>query len=298
MNKSFSFWVALLIGWIFMGTFLWQRYLCDCWSGNQAATVSLLGKWTIQDGSQFKEVADEHFQFLKSGATHISPLSISLRDRVEKTANYLVNHQDKSLIVTGFYDKLEDNPTILPNLGLGRANEIKSYLVELGVPSSRINISSTLTDVKLPWFKADTLMKGIDFTFAEATSINNRLDEVKARLCGKPMSLYFATNQNVIDLSDAQRTDIADMIYVLDNIASSGLSVGGHTDNQGKPAVNQKLSQERADFVGNYLVTNGNINLGRINAKGFGAVKPAVPNTTKENKALNRRVEIILTCEP
>ncbi len=66
--------------------------------------------------------------------------------------------------------------------------------------------------------------------------------------------------------------------------------ISGHTDNVGTDEVNNKLSQERADVVRNYLLTQG-VAGEKLTAKGYGKNKPKVANDTPENQAINRRVE-------
>ncbi len=66
--------------------------------------------------------------------------------------------------------------------------------------------------------------------------------------------------------------------------------ISGHTDNVGSDEVNNKLSQERADVVRNYLLTQG-VPAEHITAKGYGKTRPKVNNDTPENQAINRRVE-------
>jgi outer membrane protein OmpA-like peptidoglycan-associated protein len=68
------------------------------------------------------------------------------------------------------------------------------------------------------------------------------------------------------------------------------VEIAGHTDNTGKKAANQKLSQERAQSVVDYLISKG-IDASRLVAKGYGSTRPIVSNKTKAGKALNRRVE-------
>jgi outer membrane protein OmpA-like peptidoglycan-associated protein len=72
------------------------------------------------------------------------------------------------------------------------------------------------------------------------------------------------------------------------------LEVQGHTDNVGNPDYNQKLSQARAETVRKYLVSKG-IAPNRLTARGYGMSQPIVPNTTEENRAINRRVQFIRT---
>ncbi len=66
--------------------------------------------------------------------------------------------------------------------------------------------------------------------------------------------------------------------------------ISGHTDNVGSDEVNNKLSQERADVVRKYLLTQG-VPAEKLTAKGYGKNKPKVANDTPENQAINRRVE-------
>ncbi len=68
------------------------------------------------------------------------------------------------------------------------------------------------------------------------------------------------------------------------------VDIRGYTDNTGKKDKNMKLSQARADAVKDYLLSKG-IPADRITAKGFGPDNPVAPNTTKQGKQKNRRVE-------
>lgn len=68
------------------------------------------------------------------------------------------------------------------------------------------------------------------------------------------------------------------------------LEINGHTDSDGDTAANMRLSQERADAIKGQLVATG-ISSDRLITNGFGATRPLQPNTTKEGKANNRRVE-------
>lgn len=70
--------------------------------------------------------------------------------------------------------------------------------------------------------------------------------------------------------------------------------IDGHTDNTGNPAHNLTLSQQRADAVKAQLVSMG-IDASRLSTKGFGDTKPLGANDTPEEKANNRRVELLKT---
>jgi outer membrane protein OmpA-like peptidoglycan-associated protein len=75
------------------------------------------------------------------------------------------------------------------------------------------------------------------------------------------------------------------------------LQVEGHTDNIGSDEYNQKLSDQRADAVRDYLITQG-IQENGVTAKGMGKNNPIAPNDTNEGRQKNRRVEIVVSGSP
>ncbi|GEP49874.1 cell envelope biogenesis protein OmpA [Flavobacterium noncentrifugens] len=83
------------------------------------------------------------------------------------------------------------------------------------------------------------------------------------------------------------------IVAILKEYPSSKFSIEGHTDSDGKDALNQKLSEDRAGAVKNYLTENG-IAADRLTSVGFGESKPIDTNKTKKGKANNRRVEVKL----
>ena len=74
------------------------------------------------------------------------------------------------------------------------------------------------------------------------------------------------------------------------------LTVEGHTDNVGSDELNQKLSEQRAESVRNYLIAQG-LAQANVTAQGFGKSTPVVDNSTPANRQKNRRVEIVVAGE-
>lgn len=70
------------------------------------------------------------------------------------------------------------------------------------------------------------------------------------------------------------------------------LLISGHTARAGKAEDRQLLSEQRAEAVAQYLIELGVREEHHIFTRGFGSEKPIAPNTTEENMARNRRVEI------
>lgn len=68
------------------------------------------------------------------------------------------------------------------------------------------------------------------------------------------------------------------------------IEVAGHTDNVGSEGFNQKLSQNRAQSVSDYLASKG-VDKTRMSVMGYGMSRPVAFNTDEEGRAMNRRVE-------
>jgi len=102
--------------------------------------------------------------------------------------------------------------------------------------------------------------------------------------------MMFETDKDYPTPSAAAK--IARVSDILRKYPQTIVQVVGHTDNRGSYQYNLDLSQRRARNVANMLKSSGIPN--RVYAKGCSFSKPLVPNTTPQNMALNRRVEIYL----
>ena len=297
----------LLLIWILAALFFCR----ECMSGLVAATNAKtsgiedvqitdkiveeelnLGTWKIMDGNNFDYQTDDYFRFTHSKFQHLSLGTKGNQNIIANISQYLQGHQNRMLNIVGYYKTDEENSSIFPNLGIARANNIKKMLMNAGVNSNQLTTEGKLLTQN--WMLRDTLFKGIDFNFAAFVQSDDRLNSIKSRLVGKPLILYFGTNQNTLNLSAQQRQDFADMIYYLDNVKTAKITVEGHTDNQGQHAYNLNLSRERADFVLDYLSRNGGIAKNRMLPNGFGPDKPLANNDSPEGMAKNRRVEVTL----
>ena len=80
---------------------------------------------------------------------------------------------------------------------------------------------------------------------------------------------------------------------VVNRYGKTSLTVVGHTDHKGTTEANQKLSEQRAHAVGQYLRSKG-VNELRVVEIGKGEVEPRATNDTEEGRRMNRRVEILV----
>ena len=72
------------------------------------------------------------------------------------------------------------------------------------------------------------------------------------------------------------------------------VEIQGHTDNEGRADSNMTLSINRANAVRDYLISKG-IEATRLTALGYGQTRPATSNATAAGRAINRRVEFVVT---
>jgi outer membrane protein OmpA-like peptidoglycan-associated protein len=116
-------------------------------------------------------------------------------------------------------------------------------------------------------------------------------NEITNEISSKSYLIQFETGSSMI-----KPESYAELDEILkSSVVAEGLKVGvyGHTDNAGNSDANQKLSEERAKSVKNYLISKGLLEK-RIESKGFGQNQPIADNKTANGKAQNRRVQIVL----
>ena len=101
--------------------------------------------------------------------------------------------------------------------------------------------------------------------------------------------VFFATGKAI--LTNRSFKELNELIEVMKFKIGMNIEIGGHTDDVGEDAANQKLSQSRADAVRNYLIKNG-IGGDRVSAVGYGESKPVAYNDTPEGRQKNRRTEV------
>ena len=155
------------------------------------------------------------------------------------------------------------------------------------------------TDVRPTYVKDVVIAQGaVDLYERNATDIESKLSEAAAAVekaiaeTGK-----FVTNNILFDTgkatikpeSQAEIDKIAEYMKANPNVR---FEVQGHTDNQGSDAVNDPLSQQRAEAVVKALEAQG-VDPFNLRPVGKGSHEPVADNGTDEGRAKNRRVEFI-----
>jgi len=97
-------------------------------------------------------------------------------------------------------------------------------------------------------------------------------------------------------LKPGAREKLAKVAGILLAYPGLNIEVGGYTDNVGGDAMNQTLSENRADSVRDYLVQEG-VPVNSVSAKGFGNTLPVASNDNSAGRQQNRRVELLVSGE-
>ena len=102
-------------------------------------------------------------------------------------------------------------------------------------------------------------------------------------------AIYFVTGS--AKFTDEAEIRMDQVSAILNKYKDITFTVEGHTDSTGSDKINNKLSQDRADAVMNFLVANG-FPADKISAKGYGSANPIGDNKTSKGRQQNRRVAI------
>jgi len=139
--------------------------------------------------------------------------------------------------------------------------------------------------------------KGYIFQHIKVDLKNNRelkqvdvaLERFKVKVPVRLNNINFEFNS--ADLMESSYEELNRLIKLMTDNPEVRIEIMAHTDDIGSDPYNDKLSDKRAYSVIQYLFENG-IDNNRLVSKGYGKRVPLVPNTSEENLALNRRVEM------
>lgn len=150
--------------------------------------------------------------------------------------------------------------------------------------------------------KNETVAKNTKNTVSGGKTVLEKVDDVlpKNNIVAEEVSagirlsirdIKFAPDSAQILSGESERLD--EIAEVLKMAPNAQLLVEGHTASVGKPAGEQKLSEQRAHKIAEELKARG-VKAGAFICRGFGGTKPVASNETNEGRAQNRRVEITI----
>ena len=156
------------------------------------------------------------------------------------------------------------------------------FLLSADIKYNAFRFSTSLNNDGSTW-----LISNFKYATGLPDTRNKLITEGKFSTTG----ILFDINSAVIKASSYGT--LKDIAAVLKNNASVNVKIVGHTDNDGDNIANLSLSKKRAEAVKIILSKEFDIDESRMQADGKGEAQPAVPNTSAEGKAQNRRVEFI-----
>jgi outer membrane protein OmpA-like peptidoglycan-associated protein len=126
---------------------------------------------------------------------------------------------------------------------------------------------------------------------AQLSSVLNTQETARGLIISMS-DVLFATGK--YDLKPDAQVKLAKVSGILQAYPGLKVQVEGYTDNVGGPAYNQKLSENRAQAVGNFLIAQG-VPFANVTATGFGENDPKADNSTSAGRAQNRRVQLVVS---
>lgn len=131
----------------------------------------------------------------------------------------------------------------------------------------------------------------------QASDLEKDLKDAKVERVGEGIKVTFGSGilftSGSSDLQAEGKANIESLAQVLAKYTDTNVLVDGYTDSDGTEELNQKLSEQRAANVAQYMRALGMAGE-RLTTIGHGESLPVVDNSTPANKQLNRRVEIAI----
>ncbi|MCX6216030.1 OmpA family protein [Spirosoma sp.] len=314
-------WIILLLLWM-IGSTWWHVCIIKQLCGNVTqpviaptdisfdSTSAGVGGYSIVDGDLFRLDLPGNFSFARSGANaNMNTLGGSL----ETMLAYLKANPGRRLEIVGYYSSAEANTTPFPNLGLARAEGIRQYLVQQGIPTASLTTKGIEKDLSFRIDQGDSLYGGIDFSFSgaepvmstdtatapavskltEPTTEKALAEAEKFSSVFKPIDLYFPLAQtNYIQTGETVKF-FEEAARYLSAHKDKKLVLTGHTDSSGPDAVNMQLSRDRANDVKNKL-RKTDIEASQIDVRAKGETEPKADNSTISGRKANRRVTVVV----
>ena len=132
----------------------------------------------------------------------------------------------------------------------------------------------------------------IKFYECEASSLEAQLTEVEQGKVIVLRNVLFKTASS--EITPSSYAELDQLRKYLQSNPAVEIEIAGHTDSVGDEGYNLKLSRERAEAIGKYLVEKGT-EARRLTMKGYGKEAPVASNETLQGRQKNRRVEFRIT---
>ncbi len=178
-----------------------------------------------------------------------------------------------------------------------RSDQIEKQRNEIARDASKINARDSAIAVLASNNESLSARKRLDRSLERARMVFTK-DEAQVyrqgdRLIIRLKQIQFPSGRS--ELPQASFATLSKTKEVIALLGAEAVKVEGHTDSVGGKAQNQKLSQDRAEAVAQYLVAESAVSQDQVESMGFGYERPLSTNKTKQGRAQNRRVDLVIT---
>jgi OmpA-OmpF porin, OOP family len=210
---------------------------------------------------------------------------------------------------------LDDVMKKMDEMGEGTSEKVALTLVDQDRKIGKL--SDNISDLKINLFEKNELNSEISQELNQKSTqlkdassqvqFQKAMDKMRRNFSNDEAAVYQQGQNLIIRLkkinfavgSSKLPTESMDLLSKVRSIVSKldaeQVVVEGHTDSTGSDALNQKISSGRAESVAKYLSsTTPDV---EIRSVGYGETKPLETNNTKKGRALNRRVDIVVTAK-
>jgi chemotaxis protein MotB len=307
MERFFVILFAMLIG--------------SCVSSNRYEEA-LAEKRGLEDSVLQLEKSQQEFDLLKNNYAELQEQNASLKNELESCQKKYDNLNKARRDLQEVYDKIvEQNNQLLET----SSSEKRELLEELSDKRTQLDkrekeLNETRRELIAKENQIGEMMAGIREREARISKLNARLDAMNASMESTFNSIekalvnfnedefsvrrengrvYISLSQQLLfakgssQINDRGRSALKQLALSMKEMKDLSFTVEGHTDSDGSVERNWELSTERATEVVQYLQENG-VDPTQMVASGRALYQPMAPNTSAENKQLNRRTEIII----
>ncbi|MCH2022860.1 MAG: OmpA family protein [Saprospiraceae bacterium] len=267
---------------------------------------SCIAPFEVNDHSnKFHIQTNNNLVFKHSSASFLmNKPSQSLTRTLKLLVSYINNHPKRKIILSGYNHPKEFNETALLNLGMARANQVRSLLMGMGANGRQIEIKG-IEDARIAIFESSLygkfLPNAVGYEFVPFTKDNIRSqDERKRRIEKRFKNLQvfrfknFEKEGHKIIIDDKIKSYINDLILYLSINEKAKVFCVGHSNMLDSKEKSYDLASDRARYTQDFLMSHG-INPDRIRVKSAGDTHPLGEETTQYGQQINRRVDLFIS---
>lgn len=264
-----------------------------------------MAAFDVQDPiNRFKVTRDNNLPFKYSTASLLLEIPLEMKEALMEIATYLKEQQDRRLIITGHNHPDERNETAFANLGMARANYLRTLLTKFGVKAEQIDVQGIssekigIQESKLyPKFLPDPMNYKFETLTAQAKKVfYQNVKRIEADL--KEMQVFrfknFEKENNKIIIDGKLKAYMNDLILYLSSNQKAKVYCVGHSNKLASKEASALKGKERAQYVCEFLLKHG-ISKERVEVTTAGDSHPLGEEGTQYGQQINRRVDLFIS---